>query len=61
MSTVLDLVVVYLVTHPLVAIVSKSKSKILSNPKYLGLGAVQDLSTSRKAAKPAVGATVKEA
>jgi preprotein translocase subunit SecD len=61
MSTVLDLVVVYLVTHPLVALVSKSKSKILSNPKYLGLGAVQDLSTSRKAAKPAVGATVKEA
>jgi preprotein translocase subunit SecD len=61
MSTVLDLVVVYLVTHPLVAMVSKSKSKILSNPKYLGLGAVQDLSTSRKAAKPAVGATVKEA
>jgi preprotein translocase subunit SecD len=61
MSTVLDLVVVYLVTHPLVAIVSKSKSKILSNPKYLGLGAVQDLSSSRKAAKPTAGPTVKEA
>ncbi|MDT7727117.1 MAG: preprotein translocase subunit SecD [Actinomycetota bacterium] len=61
MSTVLDLVVVYLVTHPLVALVSKSKSKILSNPKYLGLGAVQDLSSSRKTVKPAVGATVKEA
>jgi preprotein translocase subunit SecD len=61
MSTVLDLVVVYLVTHPLVAIVSRSKSKILSNPKYLGLGAVQELSSSRKSAKLAGGATVKEA
>jgi len=61
MSTVLDLVVVYLVTHPLVAIVSRSKSKILSNPKYLGLGAVQQLSSSRKSAKVSGGATVKEA
>jgi preprotein translocase subunit SecD len=61
MSTVLDLVVVYLVTHPLVALVSRSKSKILSNPKYLGLGAVQELSSSRKSAKLAGGATVKEA
>jgi preprotein translocase subunit SecD len=61
MSTVLDLVVVYLVTHPLVALVSRSKSKILSNPKYLGLGAVQELSSSRKSAKLGGGATVKEA
>jgi preprotein translocase subunit SecD len=50
MSTVLDLVVVYLVTHPLVAMVSRSKSKFLSNPKNLGLGAVQLVGTERKAA-----------
>jgi preprotein translocase subunit SecD len=61
MSTVLDLVVVYLVTHPLVALVSRSKSKLLSNPKNLGLGAVQELGSHRKTSKPVVGATVKEA
>ncbi|WET76680.1 protein translocase subunit SecD [Amycolatopsis sp. QT-25] len=62
MSTVLDLVVVYLVTHPLVAMVSRSKSKFLSNPKNLGLGAVQQLGSERKAARPATGRpNVKEA
>ncbi|EME51640.1 protein translocase subunit SecD [Amycolatopsis decaplanina] len=62
MSTVLDLVVVYLVTHPLVAMVSRSKSKFLSNPKNLGLGAVQQVGTERKAARPAPGRpNVKEA
>jgi preprotein translocase subunit SecD len=60
MSTVLDLVIVYLVTHPLVAIASTSKSKILSNPKYLGLGAVQQVGSQRK--PTTVGrANVKEA
>ncbi|MBB1151532.1 protein translocase subunit SecD [Amycolatopsis dendrobii] len=63
MSTVLDLVVVYLVTHPLVAMVSTSKSKFLSNPRNLGLGAVQKLGSQRKSARPAPGrrANVKEA
>ncbi|WP_020660180.1 protein translocase subunit SecD [Amycolatopsis benzoatilytica] len=63
MSTVLDLVVVYLVTHPLVAMVSTSKSKFLSNPKNLGLGAVQKLGAQRKSTRPAPGrrANVKEA
>jgi preprotein translocase subunit SecD len=62
MSTVLDLVVVFLVTHPFVALVSKSKSKFLSNPKNLGLGAVQELGSHRKPSKPVVGgANVKEA
>ncbi|OLZ45906.1 protein translocase subunit SecD [Amycolatopsis keratiniphila] len=62
MSTVLDLVVVYLVTHPLVAMVSRSKSKFLSNPKNLGLGAVQHVGSERKAARPAAGRpNVKEA
>jgi preprotein translocase subunit SecD len=60
LSTILDLVIVYLVTHPLVALVSTSKSKFLSNPRNLGLGAVQQLGAQRKA--PAVGrANVKEA
>ncbi|MFK0247726.1 protein translocase subunit SecD [Amycolatopsis azurea] len=62
MSTVLDLVVVYLVTHPLVALISRSKSKVLSNPKNLGLGAVQQVGSERKAARPAAGRpNVKEA
>ncbi|WP_409492894.1 protein translocase subunit SecD [Amycolatopsis sp. cmx-11-12] len=62
MSTVLDLVVVYLVTHPLVAMVSRSKSKFLSNPKNLGLGAVQQLGSDRKAARAVSGRpNVKEA
>ncbi|MFI6031764.1 protein translocase subunit SecD [Amycolatopsis magusensis] len=58
MSTVLDLVVVFLVTHPLVAMVSKSKT--LSNPKISGLGGVQRVGSQRRTAKVA-GATVKEA
>ncbi|QYN20111.1 protein translocase subunit SecD [Amycolatopsis sp. DSM 110486] len=62
MSTVLDLVVVYLVTHPVVAMVSTSKSTFLSNPRNLGLGAVQRLASERRASRPAVGRTnVKEA
>jgi preprotein translocase subunit SecD len=59
MSTVLDLVVVFLVTHPLVAIASQSKT--LSNPKLTGLGGVQVLASQRRAARRARGAAVKEA
>jgi preprotein translocase subunit SecD len=51
MSTVLDLVVVFLVTHPLVALVSTSKR--LSSPKLVGLGAAHRASHSR----PATGRT----
>ncbi|MEU4248368.1 protein translocase subunit SecD [Amycolatopsis sp. NPDC026612] len=61
MSTVLDLVVVYLVTHPLVAIVSTSKSSFLSNPRHLGLGAVQQLGSQRKKTASVGRANVKEA
>lgn len=61
MSTVLDLVVVYLVTHPLVAMVSTSKSKFLSNPRHLGLGAVQQVGSQRKKATSVGRANVKEA
>jgi preprotein translocase subunit SecD len=57
MSTVLDLIVVFLVTHPLVALASKSK--MLSSPRYSGLGAVQRLASERRA-RPG-GPAVKEA
>ena len=58
--TQLDLVIVYLVTHPIVAMVSTSKSSFLSNPRHLGLGAVQQVGAQRKTS--AVGrANVKEA
>ena len=60
MSTVLDLVVVFLVTHPLVAMASKSKT--LSSPKLSGLGAVQQVSAGRRTAnRPGAGTVVKEA
>jgi len=53
MSTVLDLVVVFLVTHPLVAVASKSK--FLSHPAMSGLGAVQRMAArQRGTATPAV-------
>lgn len=61
MSTVLDLVVVYLVTHPLVAMVSTSKSSFLSNPRNLGLGAVQQVGSQRKKSTAVGRANVKEA
>jgi preprotein translocase subunit SecD len=48
MSTVLDLIVVFLVTHPLVALASTSKT--LSNPKFSGLGAVQRMAAAQRAA-----------
>ncbi|WP_447009787.1 protein translocase subunit SecD [Saccharothrix hoggarensis] len=59
MSTVLDLVVVFLVTHPLVSMVSKSKS--LSSPKLSGLGgAVQAAVDDRAAMSGAKSTAVKE-
>ncbi|MCI2420145.1 protein translocase subunit SecD [Saccharopolyspora sp. K220] len=59
MSTVLDLVVVFLVTHPLVAIASKNK--FLSKPSVSGLGAVQRLGDQYRAARKAASTTAKEA
>lgn len=52
MSTVLDLVVVFLVTHPLVAMASKNK--FLSKPSVSGLGAVQRLGAQARAARKRV-------
>ncbi|RKT53915.1 protein translocase subunit SecD [Saccharothrix australiensis] len=58
MSTVLDLVVVFLVTHPLVAMVSKSKS--LSSPKLSGLGGAVQAGADERALSAAKRAAVKE-
>jgi preprotein translocase subunit SecD len=58
MSTVLDLVVVFLVTHPLVALVSTTKR--LSSPALVGLGAAHRDSHSRSATGR-TGPAVKEA
>ena len=57
MSTVLDLVVVFLVTYPLVLLASKNK--FLSRPSMSGLGAVQRMADRQR--KPAAGPVVKEA
>ncbi|ACU35644.1 protein translocase subunit SecD [Actinosynnema mirum] len=58
-STVLDLIVVFLVTHPLVAIISKSKTKFLNNPKVIGLGDVAHAAHLK--APKSTGTAVKEA
>ncbi|MBO0839440.1 MAG: protein translocase subunit SecD, partial [Sciscionella sp.] len=50
MSTLLDLLVVFLVTHPLVTFASRSKT--LSAPRLSGLGAVQRIRDARRAARP---------
>ncbi len=46
MSTVLDLTVVFLVTHPLVVVISQSK--VLSRPSLSGLGAVQRMAAAKR-------------
>ena len=51
MSTVLDLVVVFLVTHPLVVLASRST--FWSKPSITGLGAVQQVARDRKQAEAA--------
>ena len=59
MSTVLDLVVVFLVTHPLVSMVSKSK--LLSQPWLSGLGGAQQAGVDQRAHAGAKNTAVKEA
>ncbi|OLF19589.1 protein translocase subunit SecD [Actinophytocola xanthii] len=60
MSTVLDLVVVFFVTHPLVVLASKSK--FLSSPRFSGLGSVQRFANERRAGvRSGSGTAVKEA
>jgi preprotein translocase subunit SecD len=53
MSTVLDLIVVFLVTHPLVAYASRSK--MLSSPRFSGLGAMQRMAASQRTAVSTAG------
>ena len=53
LSTILDLVIVFLVTHPLV--VFASRSKFLSKPSMSGLGAVQRAGVEMRAAQAAAG------
>jgi len=48
LTTILDIVVVFLVTWPLVYL--SSKSALLSKPAYNGLGAVQQVARERRAA-----------
>jgi preprotein translocase subunit SecD len=57
MSTVLDLVVVFLVTYPLVAFASRNR--FLSRPSLTGLGAVQRVAQRQRTA--GVGPVTKEA
>ena len=59
MSTVLDLVVVFLVTHPLVTLASKSK--FLSNPNLSGLGGAQQAGVDQRAHAGSKNTAVKEA
>ncbi|GEL23999.1 protein translocase subunit SecD [Pseudonocardia sulfidoxydans NBRC 16205] len=53
MSTVLDLLVVFLVTHPLVALASNSK--VFSSPALSGLGSVAKLGAERRRAAATAG------
>ena len=50
MSTVLDLVIVYLFTHPVVALFARSKT--FTSPRISGLGSVQRVAAKRAAAAP---------
>jgi preprotein translocase subunit SecD len=54
MSTVLDLVIVFLFTHPLVSVASRSAT--FSSARFSGLGAVQELAAENAAAKSAAPA-----
>jgi preprotein translocase subunit SecD len=47
MSTVLDLLVVFLVTHPLIALAARTRT--WSNPRYSGLGRVRKAEVDRRA------------
>jgi preprotein translocase subunit SecD len=53
LTTILDVVVVFLVTWPLVFL--SSKSTLLSKPAFNGLGAVQQIARERRAAATSVG------
>ncbi len=58
LSTILDLVVVFLFTHPLISVASLSKT--FSSPRFSGLGAVQAARTAEVAAAHAEGPSAAE-
>ena len=53
LTTILDVVVVFLVTWPLLYLASKSTT--LAKPSFNGLGAVQQVARERRAAAPSMG------
>lgn len=53
LTTILDVVVVFLVTWPLIYLASKSA--LLAKPAFNGLGAVQQIARERRASAPATG------
>ena len=53
LTTILDIVVVFLVTWPIVYLASKSAT--LAKPAFNGLGAVQQIARERRAAAHATG------
>ena len=53
LTTILDVVVVFLVTWPLVYLASKTT--MLARPAFNGLGAVQQIARERRAAAHATG------
>lgn len=55
LTTILDIVVVFLVTHPLVVLASRSE--FLSRPSVNGLGAVSEVARQRRQARTAQFAT----
>jgi preprotein translocase subunit SecD len=59
MSTILDLVVVFLVTHPLVALASNSR--LFSSPAWSGLGAVARIGAQKRRAAAAAAAAARGA
>jgi preprotein translocase subunit SecD len=61
MSTLLDLVIVFLFTHPLISVASRNKT--FSSPRFSGLGAVAQVAAehARAAAAPPPSATARAA
>ena len=55
MSTILDLVIVFLFTHPVVTLFARNKA--FMSPRISGLGAVQKVAAERAAAERAAAAT----
>ncbi|MEN3360456.1 MAG: preprotein translocase subunit SecD, partial [Mycobacteriales bacterium] len=59
LSTILDLVIVFLFTHPLVWIASRSKT--FSSARFSGLGAVQQVAAEHAAAAAGPSAAARAA